>query len=94
MSEHKSHDAAEVKEILEVVADKVPHLLTQLRNTLFSADAGRELGQAVGAFYKELIENGIPADEALKMAKDYISTLQGVLSHAKLGGKGHAHGGD
>ena len=73
----------EIKEILDVVGDKIPNLLKQLRATLFSAEAGQELGKAVGAFYKELVDSGIPADEALSMAKSYIGTLQNVMNHIK-----------
>ncbi len=62
---------------------------TSCRGTLFSAEAGQELGRAVGAFYKELVDSGIPADEALAMAKSYIGSLQGVLEQAKwIGQKG------
>jgi len=93
MSEHNHSDAAEVREILDVVADKIPALLNQLRNTLFSAEAGQEIGRAVGAFYRELVESGIPADEALSMAKSYIGSLEGVLNQAKMGGHhGHQEG--
>jgi len=82
--------AEEVGRILEVVTEKVPQLLTQLRATLFSADAGREMGQAVGSFYKELIDSGIPEEEALSMAKSYIGSIQGLLNQMK---SGHGGGG-
>jgi hypothetical protein len=77
----------DIKELLQAVTDKVPALLTQLRNTLFSAEAGQELGRAVGAFYKELVDSGIPAEDALAMAKGYINSLQSVMEQAKWSGK-------
>ena len=47
----------------------------------------------MGAFYRELVESGIPADEALAMAKSYIGSLEGVLNQAKMGGHhGHKEG--
>lgn len=77
--ERKHSDAQEITEILDVVSKKIPELINGLKNTLFSADAGRDLGKAVGSFYKELVENGIDPDTALSMTKDYLGTLQGTL---------------
>lgn len=78
--ERKPHsDAQEVTEILDVVSRKIPELINGLKNTLFSAEAGRDLGKAVGGFYKELVENGIDPDTALVMTKDYLGTLNGAL---------------
>jgi len=78
------HDAKEVAEILDVVAEKVPALLSELRTTLFSAEAGQEMGKAGGAFYRQLVESGIPEGEALAMAKSYIGSLQSLMDHAKM----------
>ena len=88
MSDDMPHE--EIGQLLEVVTEKLPQLLTQLRATLFSADAGREMGQAVGSFYKELIDSGIPEEEALSMAKSYIGSIQGLLNQRK---SGHGGGG-
>jgi hypothetical protein len=88
MSDDMPHE--EIGQLLEVVTEKLPQLLTQLRATLFSADAGREMGQAVGSFYKELIASGIPEEEALSMAKSYIGSIQGLLNQRK---SGHGGGG-
>jgi len=73
----------DIKELLDAVAEKIPNLLNQLKATLFSAEAGQELGKAVGAFYKELVDSGIPTEDALAMARSYIGSLQGVLEQAK-----------
>jgi len=80
-----SKDAADVKEILDAVSEKIPGIMHGLRDTLFSEEAGRELGKAVGAFYKELVDSSIPPEEALAMAKSYIGSLQSVLSQTKVG---------
>ncbi len=83
MSEKHDIPVEEIKQLLDAVAEKVPNLVNQLKATLFSAEAGQQLGQAVGAFYKELVDSGIPAEDALTMAKSYIGSLQGVLEQAK-----------
>ncbi len=79
------HDAQEVAQILDVVAEKVPALISELRNTLFSAEAGAEMGKAVGSFYRQLVDSGIPEGEALAMAKSYIGSLQGLMNQVKTG---------
>jgi hypothetical protein len=81
----------ELSELLDVLGQKVPALVSQLKDTLFSAEAGRELGKACGAFYQELVDSGIPAEEALQMTKSYIASLQGVLDKANLHGRHSGH---
>lgn len=68
----------EIGELLDEVSTKVPKLISSLMSTLYSAEAGKSMGQAVGNMYKELIEAGIPQDAALQMTKDYIQTLKSV----------------
>jgi hypothetical protein len=85
MSEGHDIPVKEIGELLDTVADKIPRLVEQLKATLFSAEAGAELGRAVGAFYKELVASGIPEQEALAMAKDYVGSLQNVMSQLKAG---------
>jgi hypothetical protein len=83
MPEGTAHDTEALREILQIVSEKVPDLLNQLRATLFSPQAGEDLGKAVGAFYKELLASGIPEEDALQMAKGYMSSLQGIVQTLK-----------
>lgn len=66
----------EISELLDEVSVKVPRLIDGLMGTIYSAEAGKKMGQAVGGFYKELVEAGIPADTALQMAKDYMLSIK------------------
>jgi hypothetical protein len=70
----------EIGELLDSVTDKVPKLIGGLMDTLYSAEAGKKMGKAVGNFYKELIEAGIPTEEALKMSKDYMLSIKEITS--------------
>ncbi|MDR7855615.1 hypothetical protein [Tissierella sp.] len=74
----KDGDAKEIGEILDAVSDKVPKLISGIMGTLYSAEAGKNMGQAVGSLYKELLESGIPQDVALDMAKNYMLSLKDV----------------
>lgn len=72
-----------IGEMLDEVSTKLPKLINSLLSTLYSAEIGTHMGQAVGNFYKELVQAGIPEAEALSMAKDYVQTLKGITQAFK-----------
>lgn len=76
----------EIGELLDEISSKLPKLLQTVMSTLYSAEAGKNMGQAVGNLYKELIESGIPQDAALQMAKDYIQTLKSLTEKMSKNG--------
>ena len=71
----KSEDAEEVREILSVVSKEVPALIKGIIASVFSEEAGRSMGKAAAAFYKELKESGMPDEVAVKMTENYISVF-------------------
>ena len=78
MGEVHSNDVKELAEMLDTITDKIPQLITGVVNTLYSAEAGKNIGQAVGSLYKELVESGIPEDAALDMAKSYMLSMKDI----------------
>ncbi|WP_274361437.1 hypothetical protein [Paenibacillus thermotolerans] len=86
--EHHHHDipTKEIGELLEIVSAKVPKLVSDLLGTLYSEEAGAKIGKAVGTFYKELVNAGIPAAEALAMTKDYMNQVKSVTSDVMKNG--------
>lgn len=79
--------AGEVGGILDAISDRIPRLLGILRDALFSEEAGRHLGRAVGAFYKELAASGVPETKAVEMAQTYLSTIQTAMSQLRTPGR-------
>lgn len=81
MSEEREEkgDVEEFREVLDVILDKVPGLLRELRNVLYSKEAAEGMADAVGTFYKKLVEAGIPREEALEMARGYMINLREVF---------------
>ena len=81
VDEEKKHrtrgkrEAEEVKEILEAVSKEVPALIKSIIGAVFSEEAGRDMGKAAGAFYKELKESGMPDETAVRMTENYISVF-------------------
>lgn len=70
----------EIGELIDKASDKLPGLIRGLMGSLYSAQSGKEMGQAVGAFYQELIQSGISEDVALTMARDYMFSMREMFS--------------
>jgi len=86
---HVVEDAEEIKQILGAVSTEVPGLIKNIIASVFSEEAGKSMGKAAAAFYKELKDSGMPDTVAVKMTEDYISVftrLGDVLK--KAGGPG------
>ena len=73
--EREESEASMVAEVLSVLHEHIPALVRDLLNVLISEDAGRRLGEAVGAFYKELKEAGMSPEDAVRMAREYMDSL-------------------
>lgn len=80
-------EAEEVKEILSVVSTQVPTLIKNILASVFSEEAGRSMGKAAGAYYKELKDSGIPEQVAVKMTEDYMRTFTNLGEVLKSVGK-------
>jgi len=83
MSEFKN-SIGEISELLDVLSKKSPEVVTNLLNTIYSPKAAENLGKAVGAFYKELVESGISEDIAAKMSENYMQSIGNVLKSEKF----------
>ncbi len=73
--ERKMDDAEEVGAILEAVSRELPALIKGLVGSVFSEQAGRDMGKAAAAFYSELKQGGMPDETAVKMTENYISVF-------------------
>lgn len=79
MSEFKTDgDIKQIGEVLDTISEKIPKLIKGVMDNLYSAEAGKNIGMAIGSLYKELIDSGIPEDVALDMAKDYMISFKDV----------------
>lgn len=65
--------------IMDVVTDRLPKLIQELMKTFYSEEAGTQIGKAVGAFYKELVNSGIPEEDAVSMAEDYLDMVKRLV---------------
>ncbi|MEM3577276.1 MAG: hypothetical protein QXX51_02320 [Candidatus Bathyarchaeia archaeon] len=75
MDEKEKEDVEELKEVLSVVSKEVPNLIKAIIASVFSEEAGRDMGRAAAAFYKELKDAGLPEEIAVKMTENYVSVF-------------------
>ena len=83
-----AHDipGKEIYEVLNWVSTKIPNLIKGIIDSLYSAEVGKGMGQAVGNMYKEMVEAGIPNEDALQMARDYMISLKDMLKSTNIVG--------
>ena len=87
----KKEDVEELREVLSVVSKEVPALIKSIIGSVFSEEAGRDMGKAAAAFYKELKDAGMPEETAVKMTENYVSvftSLGDIMKKAVSGEKG------
>lgn len=90
VDKEEKEKADEVKEILSAVSTQVPGLIKSILTSVFSEEAGRNLGKAAAAYYKELKNGGMPEQVAVKITEDYMKTFTSLGEMMKgIGGGGH-----
>jgi len=82
-------DPEQIKEILAAVRTQIPGLLKDIVNILYSEQSAKSMGKAVGIYYKTLVQNGIPKDIALDMARGYVMDLGRMFSKKPWEDFGH-----
>ncbi|MHA1960777.1 MAG: hypothetical protein ACW99U_11125 [Candidatus Thorarchaeota archaeon] len=68
-------EAEEVGEILGVVTEQIPKLISGLIGSVYSPEAAASMAAAIGGFYRKLKEEGIPEEMALELTKKYVAGL-------------------
>lgn len=81
-------DAENIKEVLGAVSSEVPAMIKSILASVFSEEAGRSMGRAAAAYYKELKDGGLPEQVAVKMTEDYMRTFTSIGEMLRGGGKG------
>lgn len=91
MNKHEGMpDPEKIKEILDVVSEKIPGLLKELSSLLYSPESAKRYAEAAAIFYKELKAAGMTEEQAYELTSQYLSTLNLGKMMGKFG-KHHDH---
>jgi hypothetical protein len=85
---HEKFEAENIKEILGAVSSEVPALIKSILDSVFSEEAGRNMGKAAAAYYKELKNGGLPEQIAVKLTEEYMRTFTSLGEMLRSAGKG------
>ena len=77
-----------IKEILSVVSSEIPAMIKSILSSVFSEEAGRNMGKAAAAYYKELKDGGLPETVAVKMTEEYMRTFTSLGDMLRSAGRG------
>lgn len=89
---HEIQSPENIKEILGVVSAEVPSLIKNILGSVFSEEAGRSMGKAAAAYYKELKDGGLPEPVAVKLTEDYMRTFTNLGDMLRGAGRGRWSG--
>ena len=73
----------DINDLLDVIYEKLPKVFKAIRESIFSAQAGTDIGTAIGNFYKALLEKGVPEDKAMELTSEYLRTLTNLSENIK-----------
>ncbi len=92
--EDSSEDVEELKEVLKVVGEELPRLvrnviesLKELMEITYDAESARERAKAIAIFYKELINNGVPENLALKLVREHFVNPVALVKYIMSSGR-------
>jgi len=68
-------DPEKIKEILDIVSEKIPGLLKTLSEILYGPKSAKQYAEAAAIFYKELKNAGMTDQQAFELTRQYMSTL-------------------
>jgi hypothetical protein len=85
---HEKMEPENIKEILGVVSSEIPAMIKSILSSVFSEEAGRNMGKAAAAYYKELKDGGLPEPVAVKMTEEYMRTFTSLGDMLRSAGKG------
>ena len=85
---HGKMGSEELKEVLGVVSSEIPSMIKSILASVFSEEAGKNMGKAAAAYYKELKNGGLPEEVAVKMTEDYMKTFTSLGDMLRSSGRG------
>ncbi len=74
--------ADDLREVLDVVSERMPGLMKGIQETVFSPESSRQIAESIAEFFKTLVDSGISREIANSLTMMHMSNLQKTL-HAQ-----------
>jgi len=74
--------ADELREVLDVVSERIPGLMQGIQETVFSPESSKQMAESIAQFFKTLIDSGLSRDIANSLTVMHMGNLQQTL-HAQ-----------
>jgi len=68
-----------IREMLDVVSDRIPHLMRGMHESVYSPEQVQATAQAFASFYKTLVDSGMPEHLAAEMTRQHFDNLQSQM---------------
>jgi chromosome segregation ATPase len=68
-----------IREMLDVVSDRIPHLMRGMHESVYSPEQVQATAQAFASFYKTLVDSGMPDVLAAEMTRQHFDNLQSQM---------------
>ena len=68
-----------IREMLDVVSDRIPHLMRGMHESVYSPEQVQATAQAFASFYKTLVDSGMPDYLAAEMTRQHFDNLQSQM---------------
>jgi chromosome segregation ATPase len=83
-----------IREMLDVVSDRIPHLLRGIQESVYSPEQLKATAEAFASFYKTLVDSGMPAHVAAELTRQHFDNLQAQMEMQMRSRKSKRGGGD
>ncbi len=77
--EEELDSAGDVKEVLDVVSERIPNLMRGIQETIYSPEQIKKAAEGIALFYKTLVDAGMDQEVASTMTINYVDNLQTQL---------------
>jgi chromosome segregation ATPase len=68
-----------IREMLDVVSDRIPHLMRGMHESVYSPDQLKATAEAFASFYRTLVDSGMPDHLAAEMTRQHFDNLQSQM---------------
>ena len=77
-------DPQKIKEIMDVITEKIPGLLKQLGDLLYGPKSAKQFAEAAAIFYKELKNAGMTDAQAFELTQQYMQRVMAKSQDPRL----------